>query len=103
VTEVFRTMGAGAPMALPRRPSPLICRRLILVSSLAQSHGAPCINVLFGRTGEGTGMGPDESAGGLKCCWPTRSRSIRTLRSAFAEEPTFDRMGRPDFAPLTSS
>jgi hypothetical protein len=32
-------------MALPRRPSPLICRRLILVSSLAQSHGDPCINV----------------------------------------------------------
>jgi hypothetical protein len=57
MTEVFRSMGAGAPMALPRRPSPLICRRLTLVSSLPQSRGAPCINVprinaLFGETGE---------------------------------------------------
>jgi hypothetical protein len=35
-------------MALPRRPSRLICRRLILVSLLARSHGGPCINACSG-------------------------------------------------------
>jgi hypothetical protein len=38
-------------MALPRRPSSLICRRRILLASLAQSRGDPCINVLLGRIG----------------------------------------------------
>jgi hypothetical protein len=61
--KVFRSMGARAPMALPRRPSPLICRRLTLVSSLAQSHGAPCINVLLGISADRRGRnGNDDPA-----------------------------------------
>jgi hypothetical protein len=31
-----------------QRSSPLICRRLTLLASLARSHGDPCINVLLG-------------------------------------------------------
>jgi len=35
--------------------SPLICRRLTLVASLARSHTDPCINVLLGISAEASG------------------------------------------------
>jgi hypothetical protein len=51
------------PMALPRRSSPLICRRLTLVASLARSHGDPCINVLLGISADRRGRnGNDDPA-----------------------------------------
>jgi hypothetical protein len=47
------SMARAAPITTM---SPLICRRLTLVSSLAQSHGAPCINVLLGISAEASVM-----------------------------------------------
>src|SRR5215831_11267038 len=62
-SKTNRSMGARAPVALPRRPSPLICRRLILVASLAQSHGDPYINVLLGISADRRGRnGNDDPA-----------------------------------------
>jgi len=63
--ESISLNGGKAPMALPRRLGPSICRRLTLVTSLARSHGDPCINVLLGICADRRGRnGNDDPASG---------------------------------------
>jgi hypothetical protein len=63
---------------LPRRSSPLICRRLTLVASLARSHGDPCINVLLGisadRRGRNGNDDPARASITANFCKPVRGR-----------------------------
>src|SRR5262245_59622921 len=79
-SKTNRSMGARAPVALPRRPSPLICRRLILVASLAQSHGDPYINVLLGISADRRGRNGNDD--------PARGRSIRRIAQGLERSPS---------------